>query len=142
MLTKEESTQLFMERFSQTLEHLHSLGRHVYVWEPVPGARKDVPRELARASWEHRSADIEIDLSEYLSTYSFFFDALRNNRQWITASFSPSQALCNTGKCAVSYNGNSLYVDNNHITKSTVDFWVAVLQRGAALHFEHAPATR
>ncbi len=142
MSTKEESVQLFMDRFSQTLEHLHSLGRDVYVWEPVPGARKDVPRELARASWEHRSAAIEIDLSEYLSTYRFFFDALRNNHRWITASFSPSQALCNTGKCAVSYNGSSLYVDNNHITKSTADFWVAVLQRGAALHAEHASPAR
>jgi hypothetical protein len=128
--TKEESVQLFKNRFSQTLEHLHSLRRHVYVWEPVPGARKHVPRELARAAWEHRPADIEFDLSEYLSTYQFFFDALKKNRPWITAYFSPSQALCNTGKCAVSHNGIPLYADGNHITKSTVDFWVRVLQRG------------
>ena len=60
--TKEESVQLFIDRFSKTLEHLHDLGRQVYVWEPVPGARKDVPRELARAAWEHRRADIEFDL--------------------------------------------------------------------------------
>jgi peptidoglycan/LPS O-acetylase OafA/YrhL len=128
--TKEESVQLFTDRFSQTLRHLHDLGRQVYVWEPVPGARKNVPRELARAAWEHRTADIEISLDEYLSTYSFFFDALKKNRQWISASFSPSEALCNTGKCAVSYEGNPLYADSGHITKSTVNFWVQVLQRG------------
>ena len=59
-LTTDESVNLFMDRFSRTLEHLHDLGRHVYVWEPVPGARKSVPLELARAAWEHRPADIEI----------------------------------------------------------------------------------
>jgi len=128
--TKEESVQLFTDRFSQTLEHLHDLGRQVYVWEPVPGARKNVPRELARAALEHRAADIEVDVAEYFSTYSFFFDALKNNRRWISVSFSPSEALCNTGKCAVSYEGNPLYSDDSHITKSTVDFWVEVLRRG------------
>lgn len=128
--TKEESVQLFADRFSQTLRHLHDLGRQVYVWEPLPGARKNVPRELARAAWKHRPANIEIDLAEYRSTYRFFFDALKKDRQWITLLFSPSQALCNTGKCAVSYDGVPLYADNGHMTKSTVDFWLQVLQRG------------
>ena len=128
--TEEELVQLFTDSFSQTLKHLHDLGRRVYVWEPVPGARKNVPRELARAAWQHRPADIEIDLGEYRSTYRFFFDALKKDRRWISVLFSPSQALCNTGKCAVSHDGNPLYADNGHITKSTVDFWVQVLQRG------------
>ena len=69
LLTKEQSVQLFTDGFSRTLEYLHSVGRHVYVWEPVPGARKNVPLELARATWEHKRADIEIDLAEYLNDY-------------------------------------------------------------------------
>jgi peptidoglycan/LPS O-acetylase OafA/YrhL len=127
--TKEESIQLFTDQFSRTLEQLHGWGRHVYVWEPVPGARKSVPLELARAVWQHRPADIEIDLAEYLSDNRFFFGALQKNRRWISASFSPSQTLCNTGKCAVEHDGNPLYADNNHITKSTADFWVRILER-------------
>jgi len=133
--TRHESVQLFTDRFSQTLEHLHNLGRHIYVWEPVPGARKNVPRELARATLEHRQADIEFTLAEYYSTYQFFFDALQKNRQWIAASFSPSRALCGNGKCAVARNGVPLYSDNNHMTKSTIDFWVDVLQH-------HGPPNR
>jgi peptidoglycan/LPS O-acetylase OafA/YrhL len=130
LLTKEQSVQLFTDGFSRTLEYLHSVGRHVYVWEPVPGARKNVPLELARATWEHKRADIEIDLAEYLNDYRFFFDALKRNRQWIDATFSPSKTLCSTGKCAVEYDGNPLYADDDHITKSSVDVWVRVLRDG------------
>ena len=129
LASKAESVKLFTEQFSQTLEHLHSLGRHVYVWEPVPGARQSVPRELARATLENRRpADIDFSFAEYLSEYRFFFDALRENRKLIDGSFSPSQVLCKTGKCAVSNAGRPLYADDNHITKSTVDFWVQILQ--------------
>ena len=141
-LTREEQLKLFTDRFSQTLEHLHDLGRHIYIWEPVPGARtptsrgsserrdQPVPLELARAAWEGKPADIEGDLAEYLLENQFFFDALRNNRRWITASFSPSEVLCSTGKCIVEYDGAPLYFDHVHPSKSTVDFWVRVLQRG------------
>jgi peptidoglycan/LPS O-acetylase OafA/YrhL len=132
--TTEQSVRLFTDQFSQTLKHLHDLGRQVYVWEPVPGARNNVPRAMARAALEHKPADIEVDQAEYLATYKFFFDALNQDRRWISGSFSPAQALCNTGKCAVSYEGDPLYMDNGHISRSTVDFWVQVLQRGKPNH--------
>ena len=128
--TKQQSVELFARQFSRTVQHLSGLGRKVYVWEPVPGARKSVPRELARAAWEHENPGIEFDLAEYLSEYRFFFDALTVNWGWITASFSPSLALCGTGKCAVEIDGIPLYIDSNHISKSTSDFWVKVLQSG------------
>jgi hypothetical protein len=127
-LSKDESIQLFSDRFSQTLRHLHSLGRSVYVWEPVPGARKIVPLELARAAWEHRGSDIEFDRTEYLSKNRLFFAALENSRSWIASSFSPSRTLCTTGKCIVEEQGRPLYFDSQHMTESTADYWVQVLE--------------
>jgi peptidoglycan/LPS O-acetylase OafA/YrhL len=129
LLTEQESVQVFADGFSRTLRHLYELGRRVYVWEPLPGARQYVPRELARAKWEHRAADLEISRSEYLSTYRFFFDALNTNRKWLAATFSPSALLCATGSCAVEHDGIPLYFDNNHITQSSADYWVKILQR-------------
>jgi len=128
LVTKEDSVRLFKAHFSKTLEHLRKLQRHVYVWEPVPGASANVPFAMARAAWEHRSANIEFDAEHYFSTYRFFFDALKENQQWITGTYSPSLALCATGKCAVSYDGIPLYSDNAHMTEATADFWVGVLQ--------------
>ncbi len=133
-LTEDQSVHLFTDAFSQTLEHLHNLGRHVYVWEPVPGARKSVPLEMARATLDHKRADIEVTLPEYLSYYQFFFDAIERDQKWIDGTFSAYKTLCVTGKCAVEYQGNPLYADDNHITKSSVDVWVRVLQDGALAH--------
>ena len=130
LLTPRESIQLFTDRFMQTIEHLHSLNLEVYVWEPVPGARENVPFGLARAAWLHKPSNLEIDLGKYRSDNYLFFDALSKSRRWITASYSPSKLLCGTGTCAVEQDGKPLYSDNGHITNSTADIWVQVLQSG------------
>ena len=131
--TKEYSLRLFSEKFSSTVEYLHHLGRQVYVWEPVPRARKNVPVELARAEWEGKAVDLEIELTEYIRDNQFFFDALNKNYRWISASFSSSKILCLTNKCSVEHDGVPLYFDDNHMTKSTADFWITALQRSAPI---------
>jgi peptidoglycan/LPS O-acetylase OafA/YrhL len=131
LLSTDESMRQYTSSFLHTIEHLHQLGRQVYVWEPVPGAQRSVPIELARALMAHRPPVIEIDRAEYFSVNRPFFDALAASREWIAGSFSPSQTLCSTGKCAVEYQGNPLYIDNAHVTKSSADFWVRILQNGA-----------
>lgn len=134
LLTTRESTQLFTQRFVQTIEDLRSLNREVYVWEPVPGARESVPLGLARAAWLHKPSNLEIDLDEYHAENYLFFDALSKGRRWITASYSPSKILCGTGKCAVEQDGRPLYSDNGHVANSTADIWIQVLQSGLATH--------
>jgi hypothetical protein len=37
--------------------------------------------------------------------------------------------VCATGSCAVEHDGMPLYFDNNHITQSSADYWVKILQR-------------
>jgi hypothetical protein len=102
----------------------------VYIWEPVPGARGNVPRELARAELEHRSANLQFSVSEYRMANRSFFSALEMSREWISGVFSPSAELCGTGFCIVKRNNLPLYIDNNHISRSSVDVWVKILQQG------------
>jgi hypothetical protein len=45
----------------------------------------------------------------------------------IAQTFSPSQALCESGICAFSVNGIPLYYDNAHVTLSSAD-WAAMLR--------------
>jgi peptidoglycan/LPS O-acetylase OafA/YrhL len=127
-LPERDSLQLFTDSFLRTTEHLYGVGRRVYVWEPVPGGRKSVPLALADAALEHRHANIEFDLTEYISDNRLFFDALAKSHSWIQGSFSPAHTLCSTGKCVVESDGTPLYFDNAHVTKSSVDVWVKVLQ--------------
>ena len=128
-LSREQSVGLFDEKFSKTLAYLNRIGKHVYVWEPVPGASQSVPIAMARAALGNRPADIEFTLERYLSENAFFFSALEKNRRWVTVSFSPSEALCRNGRCAVTIGGVPAYFDNAHITRSPSDFWARMMQR-------------
>ncbi len=139
LLTPRESTELFTERFVLTVEYLNSLHREVYVWEPVPGARGNVPVELARAAWRRTPSNLEFGLDEYRFDNHLFFDALSKSSRWITASYSPSEVFCATGKCIVEVDGKPLYSDTGHVTNSSADIWVQVLQRGAAARWAHVP---
>jgi len=128
LLPRDDSIKLFQEQFSETIENLTGLGRQVYVWEPVPGARRNVPVALARAALTNHPADIEIGRDEYMSSTGFFFAALRKNQHLIAMSFSPSEVLCKSGRCLVTVNGDPAYFDDSHITKSSADFWVRMMQ--------------
>ena len=142
-LSTKESLALFDVRFSETVKGLHRLGKFVIVWEPVPGARGSVPLALASASLEHRPANIEIGRDQYRAENDFFFAALQKNRRFIDATFSPSEALCTSGRCAVTINGNPAYFDNSHVTLSSAPFWAEMMRRDEqqtkAARDEHQP---
>ena len=125
---------LFEQRFDATLASLRGMGKRIYIWEPVPGARQSVPYAMAQAERSGKPLDIEFTIDEYRNTFAFFFDALARNRALVQASFSPSQALCGSGRCAVSLAGAPLYADNAHITRSAFGFWVGVLMHAVPAH--------
>jgi len=128
LLSKQASLRLFDEQFSATLTYLHDIGKQIYVWEPVPGARGSVPVVMARAVLDDEPARLEFTRKRYMAEMDFFFKALKRNRHLIAASFSPSDALCRSGRCAAAIDGQPAYFDNSHITRSTRDFWVRMLQ--------------
>jgi peptidoglycan/LPS O-acetylase OafA/YrhL len=126
-LSRDDSVKLFEASFAASLEHLHRKGKRIYVWEPLPGARHDVPVALAKAARQGIPADVELGREEYFKEFDFFFRSLEANRGAVAQSFSPSAVLCGSGKCSVEANGNPLYFDNAHVTKSSADFWAAML---------------
>lgn len=129
-LSQRDSLDLFETAFADTLKLLNSFGKRVYVWEPLPGAQRSVPLAMARAELDHKPARLEISRAKYFAEFDFFFQALKKNRNLITASFSPSDSLCESGQCAVTIDGRPAYFDNGHITRSTAEFWVRMMQRG------------
>jgi peptidoglycan/LPS O-acetylase OafA/YrhL len=125
--TPDGSLNLFGAAFSETIARLHSAGKIIYIWEPVPGAKQNVPAVLAEAAYTHREVDIRIEQSEYQSTFGFLFSAIERSLPLIQKTVSPSKALCSSGACSVTVNGNPAYFDNNHMTASSAQFWADIL---------------
>lgn len=125
------SIGVFASRFAATVESLHAAGRQVFVWEPLPGALGKVPEALARAALDGKPATgLMLTRQRYLDENSAFFAALEGVRPLLAGSFSPSEALCRTGRCVVEIDGKPLYFDNNHVTLSSAPLWVRVMQHG------------
>ncbi len=122
-----QSIELFQRQFAATVAELSALGKEVYIWEPVPGARGHVPNGLARAALNGRAAELDVTLAEYRADNAFFFAALDKSRAQVRASFSPSAALCAEGTCKTVMAGRPIYFDNSHLAQSMHGFWAAAL---------------
>ncbi len=129
-LDRAAALALFKTRFAATVRQFHDLGKHVYVWAPVPGARTSVPQALARASLTGKPAGIEISRDDYLREFAFFFDDLKDSAADIDGVFSPADALCSTGTCVVEIGGNPVYFDNSHLTRSSAGLIAGMLEKG------------
>jgi peptidoglycan/LPS O-acetylase OafA/YrhL len=127
LLGKAESMAQFSEQFIATIKGIHDLGREVYVWEPVPGARGTVPYELAKSMLRPNTSRLTLDRDEYLRENRPFFEALAPARPWLHGVVSPADALCHP-VCAVERDDVPLYFDDAHPTKSSAAVWADILQ--------------
>ncbi len=123
----DESVAVFERQFDATVRQLKSMGKEVYVWEPLPAARDHVPRRLAQAALRQESVVLDTPLADYRRDFAFFFDALARNKTQIQASFSPSAVLCAQETCAAVRSGNPVYFDNSHLANSGSGFWAKAL---------------
>lgn len=124
MLDNEESRAVFRQQLAATVSFLNTIGKKVYIFEPVPGARASVPIALAR----HRQAP-EISGREYEETYADLFDVIKHHRNAIAGTFSSSKVLCSVSRCRSTLDGEPLYFDNNHMTRSSAHFWAEMLRK-------------
>jgi SGNH domain (fused to AT3 domains) len=89
-----------------------------------------VPQAMARAELGGQAIDaLEFTRDEYRADNAFFFDLLTAQKAQFDGTFSPSQALCGSGRCSVAIGGMPLYFDNAHLTQSQRGFWAAALAR-------------
>ena len=126
-LSKEKSLGLFDKSFANTVHSFHDMGKNVYIWEPVPGAKMPVPTAMAEMALGRAARKTDFTTDEYFRTYSRFFADLRSNKAEITGTFSPSKALCTAGDCQTVISGNPAYFDNNHVATGAESFWIGVL---------------
>lgn len=123
------SILLFDRQFAATLSDLQAMGKQVYVWEPLPGARFSVPEAMARNEAGGRQKVLDFTREEYLKDFGFFFDVMKSQSARIAGTFSPSHELCGSGRCVTSVDGKPLYFDNAHLSYSMQGFWAAALAR-------------
>lgn len=126
-LSVDESIVIFEKQFSATLTELNKTGKRIFIWEPLPGAKGNVPKIMAQSLLSGKVPDLEFSLKEYRDTYDFFFSALKDNESKIYMSFSPSSALCEQEKCLVLISDKPVYTDNAHLAQSLSEYWVNVL---------------
>jgi len=126
------SVALFQAGFTRTVSTLRAAGKAVYVGEPVPGARRNVPVALARALRGGAPSELSFSRAQYFADNDFFFSVLARNRSSIRVSFSPSAALCDPQSCAVTIAGVPAYFDNAHLAQSPAEFWVRMLDEQEA----------
>ncbi len=129
-LDKAAALELFRQRFAATVARIHDMGRRVYIWEPVPGARKNVPAALARANLHGTPAEIDFSKAEYLRDFAYFFGDVRENAGNIDGTFSPADVLCPGASCVTEVNGDPVYFDNSHLTRSSAGLIAGMLERG------------
>lgn len=129
-LSKVGALEFFTRQFKISLNELYDAGKNVFIWEPVPHAKGDVPKGIAKAMLRGKKIDLEYTIQEYKQNYNFFFKMLDDNAEKIYFRFSPSQALCSENqRCKVLVNNIPVYYDNGHLTQSLNDFWVNALNR-------------
>jgi peptidoglycan/LPS O-acetylase OafA/YrhL len=122
-----DSLALFQRQFDATVRELYAHGKEVYVWEPLPGARGNVPRRAATALLRGEPPRLDFSIAEYREQTDFFFEALARNRPYIAGSFSPSQVLCREGACASVLDGEPVYYDHGHLARSGSARWAQAL---------------
>ena len=115
---KEPATaDAFASRLTETLCELSDEGRPVYVLQPLPEFRIDVPREISRdIMFEGDADDIQQPLAEYYARQNAVISTLKAAQQRCGIRvLDPTPYLCSDGVCHGSINGQPLYSDDNHI---------------------------
>jgi peptidoglycan/LPS O-acetylase OafA/YrhL len=120
------------ERFRETLTIRSAGGRAIYIWEPLPLAKRSIPETMARNVAFGRDFPIAPDYGEYRRGFSFLWETLDRNKGLIAGLISPARMLCPHARCAVSYKGRPLYYDRNHPAFSQSRLFGAMIGRDIA----------
>ena len=128
-LDARRSLAAFDNRFGASMQELRDAGKLVYVWGPVPGARRHLPQAMSMSVWQDTPAGLDFTRDEHLRQFDFFYAALAHHRSKIDVAVIPGDDLCASGRCRVSDGDRLLYHDNAHVTASTADVWAAIVQR-------------
>lgn len=91
----------------------------VYMVEPIPDAKTDVPTAMARALMlTGRADEVSLDLAGHRQASAAAIAAIgQAGRQCGVRPLDPLPHLCRAGRCLGSVNGRPLYSDANHLSE-------------------------
>jgi peptidoglycan/LPS O-acetylase OafA/YrhL len=119
----------FQAGLTSTLVKLRKAGKHAFVWEPLPVAKMSVPSALARNQAFGINLAVRGSRAEYESRMEFMKQALANNRELVSGSFSSLTTMCAEPACLVEEAGFPLYFDNNHPAFSRAPFFAKIIEQ-------------
>ncbi|WP_310097160.1 acyltransferase family protein [Sphingomonas sp. BE138] len=102
--------------FDRTVAANGANGRLVYLWLPVPGARRSVPLTLSRDAMLHRQWPLAYSLAEHRARFAFLTAALARHPGVL--AIDPAAAICRGGTCRIMEGGRPLYHDDAHLAGS------------------------
>jgi hypothetical protein len=127
-LEGDTAREVFQQQFARTLRRFHDNGKGIYVWEPIPTAKKSVPMTLARNLGLGLHLHIETSREEHEHAFSFMKSALDANRDLLRGSISPVSTMCSSGLCMIERDGAPLFFDNNHPALSQAPFYAKIIE--------------
>jgi peptidoglycan/LPS O-acetylase OafA/YrhL len=132
-LSDESSKAVLPEAIARTVRRLNASGVKVWVIDPMPQARSNVPSALARGEFFGTSPDIEFSQTEYRSRNAAILEAFSKLGGEVYGRISPQNELCRTGYCQVVHDNRPLYFDNNHLAFSQAEFMAGVIDKSAKI---------
>lgn len=126
-VTGTDAVTLFGEGIRETIDKISNNSRQVYVWSPLPTAKKSIPLALARSSVWNTDWRLGQTRAEYYEEYGFFRDAIKPAMGKISKVIEPEKFMCNTGICDTVYKDRPLYTDAGHAAKSQANYFEKIL---------------
>ena len=113
----EENKKVFVRALERTV--LSLAGRKVFIVTSVPEQKVDIPRVASLNRYLHRDLDISLPRREFDERQRFVASALEGVAQRLHFNvLDVGQHLCTKDACMATRENVSLYVDDNHLSRS------------------------
>jgi len=123
-----EARAAFLRGLHMLLDEARADGREIFIWMPLPAAKKSIPLALARSEALGLDWDIAATARKHRSEYRFFYDAVRQSRSRLGGVVDAAAVLCASGKCRTVAGGRPIYHDNGHPAASQSRYFAAILR--------------
>jgi len=122
-----EARAAFVRSLNTSLDQARADGREMFIWMPLPTAKKNIPLALARSEALGLDWDIATTAGQHRSEYRFFYDAVRQSGSKLGGVVDAAAVLCASGKCRTVVGGRPIYHDNGHPAASQSGYFAGIL---------------
>ena len=114
-----ENIRAFERGVSRLFQTLQQNGNKIWVVIQAPNTGLKTPYYLARkALQEKQPEEVRLDLDQMMKRHKRVLDLFANmKRNFDINLIDPADFLCVKAKCLIAYQGNSLYRDDDHLSK-------------------------